>query len=152
MTSADAKATLDLAVERTVVNHINVELGPRLLSDNGGAFVSDELAQYLKHYQLSHIRGAPYHPQTQVKIDCYYRSMKAIVKLENFYFPWELEQAVTNFVDYYIHHRYQESLDNLIPTDVFFGRSLEVQTYRQQIKQQTFISRRQHNLVLNNYS
>jgi len=152
MTSQDAKTTLDLAVVRTGVEHIKVELRPRLLSDNGAAFVSDELAKYLKRYQLSHIRGAPYHPQTQGKIERYHRSMKSVVKLENFYFPWDLEQAVASFVDYYNQHRYHESLDNLTPSDVFLGRALEVQIYRQQIKQQTFISRRQHNLVLNNYS
>ena len=93
-----------------------------------------------------------YHPQTQGKIERYHRSMKAIVKLVNFYFPWELEQAIASFVDYYNQHRYHESLDNLTPSDVFLGRAQEVQTYRQQIKQQTFISRRQHNLVLNTYS
>jgi RNA-directed DNA polymerase len=151
MTSQDAKATLDLAVERTAVSHIKVDLRPRLLSDNGAAFVSDELAQYLEHYHLRHIRGAPYHPQTQGKIERYHRSMKSIVKLVNFYFPWELEQAIASFVDYYNQQRYHESLDNLTPSDVFLGRALEVQTYRQHIKQQTFISRRQHNLVLNNY-
>jgi putative transposase len=151
MTSQDAKATLDLAVERTAVSHIKVDLRPRLLSDNGAAFVSDELAEYLDHYHLRHIRGAPYHPQTQGKIERYHRSMKSIVKLENFYFPWDLEQALASFVDYYNHHRYHESLDNLTPSDVFFGRAQEVQTYRQHIKQQTFISRRQHNLGLNNY-
>ncbi len=152
MTSDDAKATLDLAVERTGVSHIKVDLRPRLLSDNGAAFVSDELAKYLEHHHLRHIRGAPYHPQTQGKIERYHRSMKAIVKLVNFYFPWELEQAIASFVDYYNQHRYHESLDNLTPSDVFLGRAQEVQTYRQQIKQQTFISRRQHNLVLNTYS
>jgi hypothetical protein len=30
-------------------------------------------------------------PQTQGKIERYHRSMKNVVKLENFYFPWELE-------------------------------------------------------------
>lgn len=152
MTSDDAKTTLDLAVERTGVEHIKVELRPRLLSDNGAAFVSDDLAKFLKRYQLRHIRGAPYHPQTQGKIERYHRSIKSIVKLENFYFPWDLEQAVASFVDYYNHRRYHELLDNLTPSDVFFGRALEVQTYRERIKQHTLFMRRQHNLVFNNYS
>ncbi len=94
LTSEDTKATLDLAVERTAVSRIKIDLRPRLLSDNSAAFVSDELAKYLDHYHLRLIRGAPYHPQTQGKIERFHRSMKSIVKLENFYFPWALEQAM----------------------------------------------------------
>jgi putative transposase len=144
MTSDDVKATLDRAVAQTGVTHIKIEHRPRLLSDNGAAFVSDELAKYLAKYHLAHVRGAPYHPQTQGKIERYHRSMKSIVKLENFYFPWELEQAIASFVAYYNHRRYHESLDNLTPADVFSGRTEEVQTRREQIKQQTLIARRQH--------
>ena len=72
--------------------------------------------------------------------------MKAVVKLQNFYFPWELEQAIASFVDYYNHQRCHESLDNLTPADVFYGRGEEVLNRRQQIKQQIMDQRRQQNL------
>ena len=146
MTSADVKATLDQAVERTGVDHIKIEHRPRLLSDNGSAFVSDELAKYLAKYHLTQVHGAPYHPQTQGKIERYHRSMKSVVKLDTFYFPWELQQAIASFVAYYNQHRYHESLDNLTPSDVFFGHAQEVQTRREYIKQQTLITRRQQYL------
>ncbi len=146
MTSDDVKATLDLAVERTGIDHIKIEHRPRLLSDNGSAFVSDELAKYLARHHLTQVHGAPYHPQTQGKIERYHRSMKSVVKLENFYFPWELEQTIASFVDYYNQHRYHESLDNLTPEAVFLGRAQEVQLRRDRIKQQTLIARRQQYL------
>jgi putative transposase len=63
MGSSDVEQTLDLAVSKTGVTQIKVTHRPRLLSDNGPAFVSDALKAYLKHYQMDHIRGAPYHPQ-----------------------------------------------------------------------------------------
>lgn len=143
MTSEDVKATLDRAVAQTGVAHIKVEHRPKLLSDNGSAFVSDELAKYLAKHHLAHVRGAPYHPQTQGKIERYHRSMKSVVKLEHFYFPWELEQAIASFVAYYNYHRYHESLGNVTPADVYFGRAQEVQLRRERIKQQTLIARRQ---------
>jgi putative transposase len=148
MTSEDARATLELAVERTGVTAIKVELRPRLLSDNGSAFIAEPLAKYLASKHMSHIRGAPYDPQTQGKIERYHRSMKSVVKLDNFYFPWELEQAIASFVDYYNQQRYHEALDNLTPADVFFGRREEVLNRRQQIKQQTLAQRRQQNLSI----
>ena len=60
--------------------------------------------------------------------------MKNIVKLQNYYFPLELEQEVTRYVDYCNNHRYHESLKNVTPADVYFGRNREILTKRDQIK------------------
>ena len=49
--------------------------------------------------------------------------MKSIVKLENFYCPWELEHTIASFVDYYNHHPCHESLGNVTPADMYFGRA-----------------------------
>lgn len=117
------------------------------MSDNGSAFIAEPLEKYLQDHHIQHVRGAPYHPQTQGKIERYHRSMKSVVKLENFYFPWELEQAIASFVEYYNHRRYHESLGNITPADVYFGRAQEVHLRREQIKQQTLIARRQQHLA-----
>ena len=142
MASSDVQDTLDMALADTGVTHIKVKHRPRLLSDNGPAFISAALVEYLKPFQIQHIHGRPYHPQTQGKIERYHRSMKSIVKLDTFYYPWELQQAIANFVAYYNQQRYHESLDNLTPADVYFGRAEEVLTQRQIIKEQTLLERR----------
>ena len=100
MTASDVKATLDESVSNTGVNHIQVKYRPRLLSDNGPCYLSGELKIYLAKQGMVHIRGAPYHPMTQEKIERYHRSMTNIVKLQNYYFPWELEQELTRFANY----------------------------------------------------
>ena len=74
---------------------------------------------------------------TQGKIERYHRSMKNVVKLENYYYPWELEQAIAHFVEHYNHHRYHESLNNVTPADVFFGRHPDILSRRERIKQRT---------------
>ena len=94
MSATDVKETLDKAVEVTGVAHVKVRHKPRLLSDNGPCYVSGELKEYLEHRKIKHIRGAPFHPQTQGKIERYHRSIKNVVNLENYYFPWELEKAI----------------------------------------------------------
>ncbi len=48
---------------------------------------------------------------TQGKIERYHRSMKNVMKLEHYYFPWGLERAIRQFVNYYNHERYHESLE-----------------------------------------
>lgn len=146
MGSSDIEETLKLAIAKTKLTHIKVKHRPRLLSDNGSAFISDALKQFLKTYKMDHVRGAHYHPQTQGKIEQYHRSMKSIVKLDNYYAPGQLEQAIADFVDYYNTRRYHESLENVTPADVYYGRQQQILTQRQLIKQQTLQQRRKHYL------
>jgi putative transposase len=96
---------------------------------------------------MTHARGDAYHPKTQGKVERYHRSMKNIVKLQNYYFPWELEQELSRFLDYYYNHRYHESLNNVTPVDVYFGRRSEILTKRDQIKRKTLAMRRKQNLM-----
>jgi len=147
MSADDVKLTLDDAIEKTGVDQVMVKHRPRLLSDNGPCYLSKELKEYLADQKMEHTRGAPYHPQTQGKIERYHRSMKNVVKLENYYYPWDLEKAIGQFVDYYNHQRYHESLDNVTPADMFYGRYEEIMNRRQLIKQQTLRSRKEENLM-----
>jgi len=146
MGAEDVKHTLNLAIADTGITTIKVKHRPRLLSDNGPAFISDPLKKFLKSSKMDHVRGAPYHPQTQGKIERYHRSMKSIVKLDNYYQPSQLKQAIADFVCYYNNQRYHESLNNVTPADVYFGRQQHILTQRQLIKQQTLALRRKHYL------
>jgi putative transposase len=123
MAATDVKETLDQALAVTGVDQIRVKHRSRLLSDNGPAYVSGELREYLGERRMAHSRGAPYHPQTQGKIERYPRTMKNAVKLQHYYLPWDLEAALRDFVAYYDNERYHESLDNVTPADVYFGRT-----------------------------
>lgn len=152
MAATDVQDTLQLAVDLTGIEQVQVNHRPRLLSDNGPAFIAEALADYLKPLDIQQVHGRAHHPQTQGKIERYHRSMKSVVKLATFYFPWELEQAIANFVAYYNHARYHESLDNVTPADVYFGRQQEVLTQREIIKQQTLQQRRRHYLRIEDYA
>jgi len=57
-------------------------------------------------------------------------------------FPRELEAAVRDFVSYYNHHRYHESLDNCTRADVYYGRQHQVLSERDKIKQLTMQRRK----------
>ena len=83
----------------------------------------------------------PAHPQTQGKIERYQRSMKNVLKLDNYYNPVELKQAIKMFVQYYNNQRYHESLKNLTP-DIYFGRDHKLLQRRQEIRNNTMKQRR----------
>jgi transposase InsO family protein len=147
MGATDVTETLDEALAITGVDQVRVKHRPRLLSDNGSAYVSGELRDYLGERRMAHTRGRPYHPQTQGKIERYHRTMKNVVKLENYYFPWELEATLRDFVAYYNNERYHEALDNVTPADAYFGRRYEVVSEREKIKQRTMRKRKKEYLA-----
>ena len=148
MATSDVEETLELALEKSGLEKVRVRHRPRLLSDNGPAYLSKELKQFLKRKDIDHIRGAPYHPQTQGKIERWHRSMKNVVKLQNYYSPSQLLKAIDDFVEYYNNQRYHESLDNMTPVSIYYGKQKEVQSEREKIKRDTMALRRQENLVL----
>ena len=137
MNATDVQATLDDAIALTGVDGVAVRHRPRLLSDNGPAYVSSQLRDYLGERGMAHTRGAPYHPQTQGKIERWHRSMKAVVKLQKYFAPWQLEAALRDWVAYYNNERYHESLNNVTPADVYYGRDIQVLTERDRIKRRT---------------
>ena len=79
---------------------------------------------------------------TQGKIERWHRSMKNQILLENYYLRSELEARIADFVGYYNTQRYHESLDNVTPEAVYFGRAQTILSGRQTIKRETLEQRR----------
>jgi putative transposase len=142
MKAGDVTDTLELALEASGCDSATVRHKPRLLSDNGSSYISHDLANWLGDQGMDHVRGAPNHPQTQGKIERWHQTMKNRVLLENYYLPGTLEQAVEAFVEHYNHCRYHESLSNVTPADVYFGRHHDTLSERRQTKENTMKLRR----------
>jgi putative transposase len=142
MRAEDVTDTLAMALTASGCDQARVQHKPRLLSDNGSSYVSTDLAEWLDKQRMDHTRGAPYHPQTQGKIERWHQTLKNRILLENYYLPGDLEAQVGRFIEHYNHHRYHESLENLTPGDVYFGRSQTILQERHRIKQKTIERRR----------
>ena len=139
MKAEDVKQTVDAAIRKA---KLVTKQRPRLLSDNGSCYISSELKEYLKTQQMDQVHGRPLHPQTQGKIERYHRSMKNVVKLNNYYYPEQLKDAIDQFVNYYNNQRYHESLNNLTPADVYYGRGDAILAERERIKRASLLNRR----------
>ena len=70
------------------------------------------------------------------------RTLKNRILLENHRLPGELEARVGAFIEHYNHRRAHESLENLTPADVHFGRGQAILLERERIKRQTILQRR----------
>jgi putative transposase len=142
MAASDVEDTLNLALEETGLDQANVVHRPRLLSDNGRCYISGQVADYLEDKGMTHTRGAPYHPQTQGKIERWHQTLKNRILLENYFLPGDLENQVAAFVGHYNHQRYHESLKNLTPADVYTGRGQTILLERGKTKRRTMKQRR----------
>lgn len=142
MKAHDVTDTLELALAAAGLDQADVNKRPRLLSDNGSSYVSGDIADWLEEQGMNHVRGAPYHPMTQGKIERWNQTLKNRILLEHYYLPGDLEAQIDEFVGHYNHGRYHESLGNLTPADVYFGRGLAILLQRERTKRKTIEQRR----------
>jgi len=77
----------------------------------------------------------------QANIERWHRSMKNQVLRKNYYLPVELKARISVSIDYYSSERCHESLNNLTPEDVYYGREQTILNQRRRIKQRTLTER-----------
>jgi len=144
MTSKDVMPSVEKALNFTGLTKDNA---PKILSDNAKCYLSEEILGFLAGKGIKPINGKPFHPQTQGKIERYHRTMKNVIKLDNYYSPEDLIKAIAEFVHYYNYERYHESLRNLTPADIYFGRDKKILKERSKIKEKTLQERRKNYIV-----
>ena len=148
MTSDSFIEVVQEAVDRTGMDQAPVTDRTRLLSDNGPGYVSRAFRDYLGMVGIRHILAAPFHPQTNGKLERYHQTLKRDMNQLPYELPSDLEAAIVAFVSYYNYRRYHKALGNVTPSDVLRGRREEILRRRREVKAQTIERRRQHNKAL----
>ena len=133
------------AVDATGMTEVPVEDRTKLLSDNGAGYVSRAFRDYLHLVGIGHILAAPFHPQTNGKMERYQQSLKREVNQLPHELPSQLERAIADFVDYYNYRRYHKALGNVTPADVLYGRREEILQRRKKAQILTINRRRDYN-------
>ena len=118
MTSDSFIEVVQDAVDRTGMDRVPVTDRTRLLSDNGPGYVSRAFRDYLSMVGIRHILAAPFHPQTNGKLERYHQTLKRDVNQLPYELPSDLEAAIVAFVSYNNNRRYHKALGNVTPSDV----------------------------------
>jgi putative transposase len=140
------------AVDTTGMTEVPVEDRTRLLSDNGAGYVSRAFRDYLHLVGIRHILAAPFHPQTNGKLERYHQTIKREVNQIPYELPGQLEKAIADFVEYYNFRRYHKALGDVTPADVLHGRREQILQRRKEVKAQTVLHRREYNQTLRELS
>jgi putative transposase len=133
------------AVDATGMTDVQVENRTRLLSDNGSGYISRAFRDYLSLVGIRHILSAPFHPQTNGKVERYQQSLKRVVNQLPYELPSQLEKAIADFVEYYNYRRYHKALGNVTPADVLYGRREQILQCRKEMRAKTAQKRRDYN-------
>ena len=148
MTTPSLIEVIQDAIDLTGMTDVPVEDRTRLLSDNGSGYVSRLFREYLQLVGIRHVLAAPYHPQTNGKLERYHQTLKRDVNQVPYDVPRELEVAIGKFVDFYNHRRYHKALKDIIPADMLAGRREEILGRRREAKDTTINRRKLSNHAL----
>lgn len=143
MKTPDVERNVKMALQKT---GLPKSRRPKILSDNGSCYISEDIKAFMKEKGIAQAHGAPNHPQTQGKIERYHRSMKNVVKLEHYYSLSDLKRAIDNFIEYYNNERYHESLNNCTPASVYNGTNHRILEQRTILKQKSMKQRRRNHM------
>jgi len=118
-TSANVQEVFRCAIEKHGM--------PReVLSDNGRQYHTwrgrSSFTQLLTRLGIRHIRSQAYHPQTQGKIESFWRNLLqeslSVTPLSSFE---EAEAKIREYMEYYNFKRPHQGIGNLVPADRYFG-------------------------------
>lgn len=115
------ESDVELVVERTREKFPGVK--PRLISDNGPQFIARDFKEYIRLSGMTHVRTAPYYPQSNGKLERFHKTIKgdAIRPAA----PESREQAegvVGGYVEHYNGVRLHSAIGYVTPDDVLAGR------------------------------
>jgi transposase InsO family protein len=117
MTEADVEIVIQRAGEKFPDAH------PRVISDNGPQFIAKDFKEFIRFLGMTHVRTAPYYPESNGKIERWHQSLKSEWLRKKT--PLSLEEArrlVAEFVTYYNETRLHSAIGYVAPKDKLEGR------------------------------
>ena len=142
MRADDVTDTLQMALTASGCASARVVHKPRLLSDNGSSYVSGDLAKWLEEQACTTCAERPVIPRPRARSSAGIRPSRTASCSRTTTCPAISKRNIGRFVDHYNHRRYHESLKNLTPADVYFGRGQTILLQRERIKRDTIKHRR----------
>ena len=106
---------------------------PRVISDNGPQFISQDFKEFINICEMTHVRTAPYYPQSNGKIERYHKSLKQ--ECLRPFSPVDQEDAeriIENYIQDYNHVRLHSSIGFVPPILVLKGKAQELHDERRE--------------------
>ena len=121
MTEVDVEIVLQRTRERFP------EARPRIISDNGSAFIARDFKIFIREAGMTHVKTSPYYPQSNGKLERFHRTIKhdALRRFDPSD-PEQARQVIARFVEHYNEVRLHSALGYVTPADMLKGREREI--------------------------
>jgi putative transposase len=120
MKSGDVELIVQRALERFPGEH------PRLISDNGPQFVSRDFEAFIREAQMKHVRTSPYYPQSNGKVERFYKTYRGELRFDDPATVEEAREATERIVSYYNDVRLHSGIGYVAPKAKLEGREVEI--------------------------
>jgi putative transposase len=113
---------IELVITKAIEKHPGVT--PRIISDNGPQFIAKDFKEFIRAYNLTHVRTSPYYPQSNGKLERWHASLKQeCIRPSCPATKEEAEKRVTRYVHHYNTVRLHSALGYITPADCLAGLS-----------------------------
>jgi transposase InsO family protein len=127
MKEADVEIILQRAKEKYS------QVTPRVISDNGPQFISKDFKEFIRISGMTHVRTAPYYPQSNGKIERYHRTIKeGCIRPGIILSLTDARDVVEKFVVYYNNVRLHSAIGYVTPESKLEGRERHIFKERDQ--------------------
>jgi len=125
MREADIEIILERAKEKYP------EARPRVISDNGPPFIARDFKEFIRISGMTHVKIAPYYPQSNGKIERWHKSLKAeCIRPGTPLSPEDGRRLIGKYVDHYNTVRLHSAIGYVTPQDMLTGRQAEIHAAR----------------------
>ncbi|WP_153558037.1 integrase core domain-containing protein [Roseimaritima sediminicola] len=100
---------------------------PRIITDNGPQFISNDFKQFIRVSGMTHVRTSPFYPQSNGKLERYHRTIKSEGVRPNT--PLSLDDA-RRIVAKYNNERLHSAIGYVTPADMLAGRATAIHAAR----------------------
>jgi putative transposase len=107
------------------------EAKPRIISDNGPQFIARDFKEFIRISGMTHVRTSPYYPQSNGKIERWYKSLKSACIQPGT--PLSLDDArrlSQGYVEHYNKTRLNSAIGYVTPKDMLAGSRHEIHAER----------------------
>lgn len=117
MKEADVELILEAAREK----HPGVK--PRIISDNGPQFIARDFKEYVRLTGMTHVRTAPYYPQSNGKLERFHKTIKGdAIRPAAPRSEAETRRVIADYVEHYNGVRLHSAIGYVTPNDVLADR------------------------------
>jgi transposase InsO family protein len=121
MQEVDVEAILQRARE------FNPGVRPRIISDNGPQFIARDFKAFIRICGMTHVRTAPFYPQSNGKIERWHKTLKAeCIRPKTPLSLQDAKRSVTEFVSHYNTVRLHSAIGYITPKDKLEGRAEQI--------------------------